>query len=146
VTIDYSSSATSGTLNVTANGHCSSSPTRQLPITVNGIPRITTDPTSPPAFCAPGNTSFTVAASGAGLTYAWQEYNGSSWTTLTNTGIYSNVTTATMNINGATVSMNNYQYRCVVSGTCSPPVTSNTATLTIYLTPNSGPIYRIPNM
>ena len=35
-------------------------------------------------------------------------------------GYDSTVTTATMNLASAPNSMNTYQYRCVVSGTCTP--------------------------
>lgn len=79
------------------------------------------------------NTSYTVAATGASLTYQWQvsTNSGGAWTNLTNTGVYSNVTAATMNITGALSSMNGYWYRCVVSTGGSCPVNSNAGTLTV---------------
>lgn len=92
-------------------------------------PVITTHPVVL-TICAGANASFNVTATGAGLTYQWQEYI-SSWNNLSNAGIYSNVTTATMNITGATAGMNGYQYRCIVSGTYPPPATSNAAVLTV---------------
>ncbi|PJJ09955.1 hypothetical protein CLU83_3338 [Flavobacterium sp. 1] len=115
------------------NPTCSNAITGQsATVTVNTAPAITTPPTSH-SVCETGNTSFTVAASGSGLTYQWQlsTNNGSSFSDLSNTGVYTNVTTATMNITAATIAMNNYQYRCVVSGSCTPAVTSSAATLSV---------------
>lgn len=91
-------------------------------------PTITSDP-SDQTVCDGANTSFSVTASGMGLSYQWQEYI-SSWSDLSNGGIYSNVTTSTMNLTGVTSGMSGRYYRCVVSG-CSSPATSAFATLTI---------------
>lgn len=99
-------------------------------LTVNTAPVITQSPAAA-AVCAGGNTSFTVAASGAGLTYQWQVNTGSGYTNITNGGVYSGATTATLNISGATAGMNGYLYRAIVSGTCSPAATSAGAALTI---------------
>ncbi|OSZ78071.1 hypothetical protein CAP35_07345, partial [Chitinophagaceae bacterium IBVUCB1] len=88
--------------------------------------------------CAGSNTSISVSASGSGLTYQWQENAGSGYVNLSNTGVYSNVTTAAMGITGALASMNGYQYRCVVSGTCSPSVTTNASLLTVHTLPSVG--------
>ncbi len=101
-------------------------------LTVQQLPFISADPVSIPT-CPAGNASFSITAGGTGITYQWQlsTNGGSTWTNLTNTAPYSNVNTATINITGATLSMNNYQYRCVVSGACSTTVTSNIATLTV---------------
>ena len=90
--------------------------------------------------CAGSNTSFSVTAAGTPtLTYQWQVSTtgaGGPWTTLTNTAPYSNVTTATLNITGATVSLNNYQYRVIVTGNCAPlTATSNPAIITVNAVP-----------
>ncbi|WP_348823678.1 beta strand repeat-containing protein [Flavobacterium aestuarii] len=99
-------------------------------VTVNALPSITAQP-SDSNVCEADNASFAVAASGAGLTYQWQlsTNGGGIFNNLSNSGVYSNVTAATMNITTAAITMNNYQYRCVVSGTCTPSVTSNSVTL-----------------
>ncbi|MBP7497215.1 MAG: hypothetical protein KA792_06100, partial [Bacteroidales bacterium] len=72
--------------------------------------------------------SFSVVASGTSPTYQWQ-INDGSWTNLTNTGVYSNVTEATMNISDVT-GLDGKEYHCVVTA-CSSEETSNTATLTV---------------
>ena len=62
---------------------------------------------------------------------------------LSNTGVYSTVTTATMNLSSAPNSMNTYQYRCVVSGACTPAATSAAATLNFNIVPSvtTGPFF-----
>ncbi len=84
--------------------------------------------------CAAGNTSFTVTANDP-VSYQWQVDNGSGYANVANGGVYSNATTATLNITGATAGMSGYSYRCVVTGTAAPAATSNGATLTV----NSAP-------
>lgn len=83
------------------------------------------------------NASFSVTASGTGtLTYQWQESTdaGSTWNNISNGGTnpaYSNATTATLSLTNVPVGHNNYLYRCIVTGTCPPAVTSDNATLTV---------------
>ena len=80
---------------------------------------------------AGNNAVFQVSASGTSITYQWQvkPAGGSEWSNLTNGSAYSNVTTYRMTANNVTQQMNGYQYRCMVSGTCTPEVYSNAATL-----------------
>lgn len=91
-------------------------------------PAITTNPSNS-TNCAGTNTSFTVANTGGG-TYQWQENNGGGFVNISNGGIYSNATTATLNLTGVTAGMNSYTYRCVVTNGCGS-VNSNSATLTV---------------
>jgi hypothetical protein len=80
-----------------------------------------------------------VAAGTPTLTYQWQLSTtgaGGPWTNITANATYSNVTTATLTITAATVSMSTYQYRCVVTGNCAPlNVNSNPAILTVNAIP-----------
>ncbi|MCB0736506.1 MAG: immunoglobulin domain-containing protein, partial [Bacteroidetes bacterium] len=99
-------------------------------LTVNTSPSISTHPSSD-AICETANTSFSVTATGTGLTYQWQEDDGGGYSNLANGGIYGGVTTATLSITSATTGEDGYKYRVVVSGTCTPAVTSNEATLTV---------------
>jgi len=147
VTVNYSSSATSGVLSVQANDLCGSSVPRNMSIIVINLPVVTFPPVNNVAFCSPGNTSFSVTATGTGLTYLWQVSTdgGSTWNPASG-GVYTNNTTPVLSLTGATSSMNNYLYRCIVGGTCAPAATSAAATLTIYKTPVTGPMYRKPNM
>src|ERR1019366_362395 len=70
--------------------------------------------------------------------YQWQESQngGSTWNGLSNGAIYSTVTTATMNLTAAPNTMNAYQYRCLVSGTCTTAATSSAATLNFNTVPS----------
>ena len=100
--------------------------------TIYSIPVVTAHPAS--VIVAKGlNTSFSISATGTGLAYLWQvsSNGGLSFSDLTNSSYYTNVTTPTLNITGAQLAISGYQYRCRVTGTCTPVVYSNTATLTV---------------
>jgi hypothetical protein len=57
--------------------------------------------------------------------------------------MYGGSTTSTLTITSPTAGMNGYQYRCVVSGTCSPDAESSAATLTV--NPIPVPVISGPN-
>ena len=78
------------------------------------------------------NATFSVVATGTGVTYQWQENTGSGFSDVTDGGVYSGATTNALTITGATAGMSGYEYQCVVTGTspCSP-ATSNSALLTV---------------
>ena len=107
-------------------------------LTVDEFPIIDTDPIDV-SQCVGDNTSFTVVPNGGTtpgvLTFQWQEDQGGGFMNLVNGGVYSNVTTATMNLTGVTFAMDTYQYQCIVteSGLCS--TTSAAATLTVFENP-----------
>jgi hypothetical protein len=98
---------------------------------------ITTQPVSLSGVSTTAAQSFSVVASAtptAPLTFQWQyaSYVGAGFTNLTNIGIYSNVTTATVGIGTTTVGADipdGYQYRTVVTSTGGATATSNAATL-----------------
>lgn len=97
---------------------------------------ITTQPLST-STCSASNATFSVSASG-GLTYQWQlnTIAGGTgiYTNVSNGGVYSGATTSTLTLTGATVGMNGYYFRCLVSdGTCT--TTSNVVTLTVNASP-----------
>jgi Secretion system C-terminal sorting domain len=102
-------------------------------LTVNTAPAITTQPVAGTTICETQNTAYSVAANGTALTYQWQlsTDGGTAYTNLANGGVYSGVTTATLNITAATASMNGNRYRVVINGTCAPAVTSSAAVLTV---------------
>lgn len=85
---------------------------------------------------APTGTTFTVTAStndGGGLSYQWQvsTNGGSSYSNVTNTGVYSGATTATLTISNST-GLNTYRYRVLVSSSLTAPTaTSNAGILTV---------------
>lgn len=99
-------------------------------LVINGLPTVVQSPDSITA-CVGDPVTFSVMAIGAGLSYQWQLDNGNGFSNLSNSGIYSNVTTSSLTISGVTANMSSYQYRCIVSGTCLPSATSSSATLTV---------------
>ncbi|OYU80393.1 MAG: hypothetical protein CFE23_09040, partial [Flavobacterium sp. BFFFF1] len=133
--IDLTSSA-EGTYTVTNTvvvAGCATS-TTDVTVTVNKAVVITGQPQGVSILPA-DNTSFTVAATGTGISaYVWEMStdNGGSWTTVSNGGVYSGATTDTLTLTNVTSGMNQYQYRVTVSGTspCSS-ATSNAAILTV---------------
>jgi hypothetical protein len=149
------SNVTSSTMNITGatasmngyqyrvvvTGTCSTVTSAGVALTVNIAPSITSQ-TLASAICAGSNTLFSVTASGTGLTYQWMlsTDGGTSFGSLLNQGVYSNVTSATMNITGATASMNGYKYVVTINGQCNPGITSNIITLTVNDKPTVTPI------
>lgn len=97
---------------------------------------IATNPTSASANSTNNDiaTFSVVAASvptGATFTYVWQKYNGSAFANLTNTGAYSNTTTATLSVLANTAS-NGEVYRVRVAATgANAAVFSSNAVITI---------------
>lgn len=86
------------------------------------------------ALCSGSNTSFSVTASGTtGVQWQVSTNSGSTWSNVSNGGVYSGATTTTLSITGATVSLDNNLYRCVASNsTSSCSVNSNSAMITVY--------------
>lgn len=115
------------------SGNCPSINSNNASLTVNTAPAITAQPVAASTVCTSQSTSFTVGAAGTALTYQWQlsTDGGVTYNNLVNGGVYSNVTAATLNITGATNTMNNYRYRCVIGGTCAPAATSSASVLTV---------------
>lgn len=63
-------------------------------------------------------------------TYRWQvRQDGGFWTNLNEGTPYTGTTTSTLTINPATINLGENQYRCIVSGDCTPPSQSQPATL-----------------
>ena len=88
--------------------------------------------------CEGTTTSFTVTATGSGLSYAWEvsSNSGSSWSTVSNGAPYTGATTNSLSISNTPSSLNGYQYRAIVSGTCSPAQTSTIGYLNVSTTPS----------
>ena len=96
-------------------------------LTVNAIPVITVQPSTPTAICAGiASASLSVTATGA-TTYQWRK-NG---VNLTNVAPYSNVTTATLNITNPAFSENGASFDVVVGNAAPCTVTSTARTLTV---------------
>ncbi len=67
--------------------------------------------------CEGEDAGFQLTANGdTGLTYQWQEDQGTGFTDLANTGIYNGVTTSNLQIFNVPSVNNGFVYRCIVSG------------------------------
>lgn len=79
-------------------------------------------------------TTFSVGAvtapPGGTISYVWQANTGSGFANLSNSGVYSNTTTATLSISDVT-GLTGAQYRAFMQSTGAANVTSNAATLTV---------------
>ncbi|MBL0147014.1 MAG: T9SS type A sorting domain-containing protein [Chitinophagaceae bacterium] len=86
--------------------------------------------------CEGSNTTFNVGITGTVVSYQWQVSTdgGGSYNNLTNGTTYNGVATANLSITAATASMNNYRYRCAVTGSC-PTINSLAGILTVNTAP-----------
>ena len=110
-----------GNYSVTVNGICGSPVTSgNAVLTVNTSPVITVQPVASQALCEGVPASFSVTATGTALTYQWKK-NG------VNIG---GATASTFTIPGI-VTADGATYTVTISGTCTPPVTSNGSVLTV---------------
>lgn len=101
--------------------------------TAGSAPVITSLPASQ-AVLSGATVTFTVAANGAPPPgYQWQRQasGASGFVNLSNGGVFSGATAATLTITGATPAMSGDQFRCVVSNGVSPNVTGAAVTLTV---------------
>ncbi len=100
-------------------------------IIVGCIPAsITTQPGNAGS-CLGGTATFTVAAQGSGLVYQWQINTGSGWVDLSNNATYNGATTSTLTVSNVMAGMAGHQFRCVLSNSCTPSLTSSTGSLQI---------------
>ena len=104
---------------------------------------ITPPPCTPPAvtsnpsnrtICEAGSTNFSITSTD-GTSYQWQVNAGGGYVSLSNSSVYSGVTTQTLSVSNAPASLSGNLYRCVVTGNCAPTATSAGATLTVNPTP-----------
>lgn len=149
ITVSLNASAASGSQSpsvvwrYTTAPQCTSGSISQA-VTVLALPNISAS-TGNRDICEDGSTTFGVTASGAGITYQWEiDADGAGPGTFVNVPTaggdpYSGETSATLSVNlgglGLGTSLNGALYRCVVSGTCSPSVTSTSRSLTVRAKP-----------
>ena len=108
-------------------------------------------PTSSTFQTSPGTAYFLTSHSDTSATYQWQQNTGTSWTNLSDFGIYSGTTTDSLVMTGITTALNGYVYRCVIDA-CTMDTTDvafltvvdnvgideDEATITIAPNPTSG--------
>ncbi|MBC7695018.1 MAG: DUF3494 domain-containing protein [Burkholderiales bacterium] len=106
--------------NVIVNGSFAPSDTSiNVSLNVNNGTIITSEPSNQ-ITCLGGSASFTVAASGLGLTYQWKK----GLINLINGATISGATTATLTINPVSLTDVASNYHVIVTGTCPPNDTS----------------------
>lgn len=112
---------------VIASVLCGTTTSNSAILGVNAAPAITGQPQGI-TLCAGSNHTFSVTATGGGLTYQWESStNGCAgpWSPI------AGATSSTYTINGITAGMDNTGYRVVVTGACAPAATSNCALLNV---------------
>lgn len=95
-------------------------------------PTITSNP-SDASVLAGTNTSFSLTADSSPISYSWEVSTdgGTIYTTIVDGGVYSNSTTSTLTITGATLSMDAYKYRAYATNSCGTSNASTVANLTV---------------
>jgi hypothetical protein len=69
---------------------------------------------------------------GSNLVYQWQMNAGFGFVAVPTGSIYSGMNTAVLNLSTPSSLQNGYVFRCVISGSCGSPATSNPIVLTVY--------------
>ena len=111
------------TLNITGAAGCTVAPT------------VSSSPSSV-SIANGGNTTFTATFGNSPTSYIWEVSSdgGTNFTTITNGGVYSTATTATLTVTGVTSGMNGFIYRVSASNACGTSAYSTLATLTVTVT------------
>ncbi|MCB9001848.1 MAG: hypothetical protein H6537_07760, partial [Bacteroidales bacterium] len=147
VTVDFSTTATSGTLNVTATNGCGTSAPRSVSIVVNEAPTATIAIVGSSNICDGENPQMTVTFAGGTSPYSFSITDG------TNTESFTNVTspygyTASNALVWTGPGTNNtftYSIPTVTSANGCSNVGSNTLDFNVYKIPETGPEYHVPN-
>src|SRR5690606_11655682 len=108
-------------------------------VTIEEAPEVTAHPSNQ-TICEGANTTMTVnAGSTVSPGYQWQvnRNDGAGFVNLTVDGVHQNIITATLSIQGATLSHNGYLYRAVITGggVCTGSAVSDAAVLTVQQAP-----------
>ncbi|MBL7923233.1 MAG: T9SS type A sorting domain-containing protein [Bacteroidia bacterium] len=97
---------------------------------VNILPNVTLEPQAD-SICAGSSTVFIVNAVGSSAAYRWQINTGSGFSNLNNGAPFTGVFNDTLTVTNPALIYNGAEFRCVVSGVCSPADTSMAVKLTI---------------
>ena len=116
--------------NVIVSGSCGKDTSINASLIINTPPVITSEPTNQTS-CVGSSASFSVVATGTGITYQWRK----GIVNLINGGAISGATSATLIINPTAITDAALNYNVVVSGTCLPNDTSVNVSLTVIPTP-----------
>ncbi|MES2837845.1 MAG: choice-of-anchor L domain-containing protein [Bacteroidota bacterium] len=85
-----------------------------------------------------GTTSFTVGATGSGITYQWLVIDDFGFNFIFDGGNYSGTNTATLTVTNANIALDGNEYICQLFDDCGNFIMTNNATLTILTGPCSG--------
>ncbi|WP_395050425.1 GEVED domain-containing protein [Flavobacterium sp.] len=101
-------------------------------VCTTAIPAISTNPASV-SVSNGATTSFTSVFSNTPNSYLWEVSSdgGTNYIPITNGGVYSGATTATLTITGVSGNMNNFKYRVSASNACGTSSVSTVAVLTV---------------
>jgi len=125
ITVTWGS--TSGNVTVVpGNANGCTGAASSLPVTANTAPNIGSGPL-PQTVCALDTAQFSLSATGGNLTYQWRK-NGSP---LSDGGTVTGSTTSNLVLTGLDTGDSGASFDCVVSGSCAPPATSTTVSLTV---------------
>lgn len=127
--------ADSGNYTVTITGDCSPAVTSSIAkLSINTLPSVISHPENIVS-CPGESVMFKVKATGSGLSFQWQEKKPSGNFSDINNDLTYNISSqndsSILTVSGLKADMNGYQYRCLVSGICSPGDTSNAGLLNI---------------
>ena len=117
---------TSSLYNVIITGRCGSDTSINVSLIINSNIVISSQPSNKTA-CPGDSVSFSVIATGSGLTYQWRKGN----INIINGGNISGATTAILTINPVSVLDAAANYNVVIMGSCAPNDTSINVSLTI---------------
>ncbi|WP_461100342.1 beta strand repeat-containing protein, partial [Telluribacter humicola] len=120
------------TVNVTVSNGNAPDATSSFTVTVNpqAAPAINQEPVAK-SVCAGSNATFSVTASGTGLSYKWQKKTGDGEFIDIPTAGNTSAATATLTLPAVTLSESGTQYRAIISNQCGGSTTSSAATLTV---------------
>lgn len=98
-------------------------------------PTVTANPSNS-AVANGANTSFTAIFANLPSSFVWEVSSdgGTNYNTITNSGVYSTATTATLTLTGVNAGMNNFRYRVSASNACGTSSVSTAAILTVSVT------------
>ncbi|RYZ24406.1 MAG: T9SS type A sorting domain-containing protein, partial [Chitinophagaceae bacterium] len=101
-------------------------------LTVNTAPTLANDAANA-VVCEGQPALFGLLASGTSLNYQWQvsSDSGTTFNNISNGAVFSGATNNALQVAGTQAAQNGLQFRCVVSGTCSPGFTSTARRLTV---------------
>ena len=102
-------------------------------LSFNATPLMSLQPAGNTVGCVGSPASINIVATGTGLSYQWQisTNGGTTYTNVATGAVYSGANTNTLTILSVVATQNTNLFRCVVTGICTPPVTSAAGLLTV---------------